>query len=287
MVPRRAAVALAALALGLAAPGRSEVYRWTDAQGRVHFTEDLGQVPAERRAAARAEASTPAAAGSLQTFETAPRARSARRFEPGSRRRHRVAVERAGMGLVVPVRLNDRVEAPFLIDTGASYVLLPRALADELGIEVGPETRRLVFQTANGVVEQPVVMLESVELGTARAEEVPASISPSMEIGLLGLSFFHRFTYQIDASQGEVTLVENDLAESGAIRGGRSEAQWRGEFEALRARGGALEVERARTPATRSRRIEWLDAQDDALARELEQLEAEADQARVPDSWRR
>ena len=29
----------------LAHPAASEIYRWTDAQGRLHFTSDLGQVP--------------------------------------------------------------------------------------------------------------------------------------------------------------------------------------------------------------------------------------------------
>ena len=57
-----------------------------------------------------------------------------------------------------------------------------------------------------------------------------------MEIGLLGLSFFNHFTYNVDAAAGVLTLVPNDLAESGAIRGGRSEAQWRAEYQDLRAR---------------------------------------------------
>ena len=30
-------------------PARAEIYRWTDEQGRVHFTSDLGKVPARYR----------------------------------------------------------------------------------------------------------------------------------------------------------------------------------------------------------------------------------------------
>jgi clan AA aspartic protease (TIGR02281 family) len=200
---------------------------------------------------------------------------------------HRIEVQRAGMGMIVPIRINGRVEAPFLIDTGASYVLLPRSVADELGISVGPETRRLVFATANGAVEQPVVMLDSVELGTASAEQIPASISPSMEIGLLGLSFFNRFTYEIDAAAGIMTLVENDLAANGEILGGRSEAQWRSEFEALRARTELLEARLERTPQAHARKVDRLEEERGGLEREVELLEAEADQAHVPDGWRR
>jgi clan AA aspartic protease (TIGR02281 family) len=191
------------------------------------------------------------------------------------------------MGMLVAVRLNDRTVAPFLIDTGASYVLVPKAVADEAGVDMGPETRTMRFSTANGVVEHPVVMLDSVELGTARAEQVPASVSEGMEIGLLGLSFFNRFTYQIDAAAGVVTLVENDLAASGGIVGGRSEAQWRGEFEALRMRLAELEMRREHTPSSRARKLDRLDEERDELERQLELLEAEADQAKVPDAWRR
>ena len=42
-----------------------------------------------------------------------------------------------------------------------------------------------------------------------------------LQIGLLGLSFFNRFTYQVDAANGVLTLTENDLAETGALRGGQ------------------------------------------------------------------
>ena len=41
------ALGLAAAVLALAAPGRAEIYRWTDAQGRIHFTERIDQVPPE------------------------------------------------------------------------------------------------------------------------------------------------------------------------------------------------------------------------------------------------
>lgn len=278
--------ALLALAPG---PARAEIYRWTDAEGRVHFTEDLSRVPPEQRGAARAGAAAPRS-DRVQTYETPPAARApatARRAAGRPGRVHQVPVERAGNAMVVPVRLNGRTVAPFLLDTGASYVLVPARVAEEAGIETGPGTRTLSFQTANGVVEQPVVTLDSVELGTARAEQVAAAISDRIEIGLLGLSFFNRFTYQIDAAAGLVTLTENELAESGQIVGGRSEAQWRGEFEALRARLAAIEAARASTPASRGRRLDRLDDEERALEGQLEALDAEADQANVPHGWRR
>jgi clan AA aspartic protease (TIGR02281 family) len=290
MAPFRSArIALGLALAGLAAGAASaEIYRWVDEDGRLHFTEDLSKVPADRRGEARENAGAAPGPSRVQGFEAPPAARAAA-AAPRARagRVHRIEVERAGTSMLVAVRINDRTVAPFVIDTGASYVLLPKAVADEAGVLVGADTRTMRFTTANGVVEHPVVTLDSVELGTARAEQVPASISDGMQVGLLGLSFFNRYTYQIDAAAGVVTLVENDLAESGALLGGRSEAQWRGEFEALRARMAEVELRRERTPSSRGRKHGRLDEEQGELERQLELLEGEADQARVPDAWRR
>jgi clan AA aspartic protease (TIGR02281 family) len=188
--------------------------------------------------------------------------------------------------MLVQVRVNDRVTAPFILDTGASDVAIPKALADELGMRVNADTRTKAYSTANGTIQEPVVMLDSVDLQGARVENVPASISRSMSVGLLGLSFFNHFTYKIDAAAGVVTLVPNRLAETGLIRGGRSEAQWRAEYENLRARMAAVDAEREHTPSAHGRELKRLDDETSQLQRQLDQLETEADAARVPVVWR-
>jgi clan AA aspartic protease (TIGR02281 family) len=188
--------------------------------------------------------------------------------------------------MLVRVVLNGNTTAPFLIDTGASDVLVPQSVADRLGLEVGPDTRTKRYATANGVVTHPVVMLRSVALGGAVVENVPASITPDLRFGLLGLSFFNHFTYNIDAAQGIVTLRPNRLAEAGGIRGGRSEEQWRAEYRNLRARMAYLQAEKDRTPSTHSREQRRLEARLAQLDREMELLDGEADQARVPMAWR-
>ncbi len=139
---------------------------------------------------------------------------------------------------------------------------------------------------ANGLVEHAVVMLRSVNLGGAEVTNVPASISPHMNVGLLGLSFFNHFTYNVDAAQGVVTLVPNALDETGGIRGGRSEAQWRAEYKNIHYRRVAVENERERTPPHHTREHRRLEAMLEELDRQEELLEGEADQARVPMVWR-
>jgi clan AA aspartic protease (TIGR02281 family) len=281
---------LALLIFLLAAPSVAEIYRWTDENGRVYFTQDLGQVPARYRKRAETGAKSSGGSSRVQTYSggssTAGRAPPARAASGGDGQTYRIRVERAGTGMRVVARLNNSVMVPFLIDTGASDVSIPQWVADRLGLQSGPDTRTMSYTTANGVVESQVVMLRSVSLGGARVENVPASVSPELPFGLLGLSFFNHFTYNIDAAAGIVTLTHNRLAESGKIRGGRSQAQWRSEYNNLRWRIARVEREYAEKATSKTRERRRLEEEGADLERQLDLLEAEADQAHVPMAWR-
>jgi len=163
-------------------------------------------------------------------------------------------------------------------------VLLPRWAAEQLNLDL-ENAREARYSTANGLVVHKQVTLESVELGGARAESIPASVSPSMQVGLLGLSFFNHFNYNVDPGAGVVTLRPNGLAESGVIRGGRSAEQWQGQFRGLKGMLRAVEEERGRSSLD-SMRKQKLDAYADKLRQQIRDLESEADDARVPYAWR-
>lgn len=62
-------LALCGVALLLSTPAGGEIYRFTDAQGREHFTSDLQAVPAAQREAARSRAE---AGGGNLNFHAAP-----------------------------------------------------------------------------------------------------------------------------------------------------------------------------------------------------------------------
>lgn len=283
------------LAIGLASwfladAALAEIYRWVDEAGRVHFTADLHQVPVAQRRAAESAAKAPAGRSPVQVYD-APAARS-RTGATGSRasrqtaaRVHRIRVQSAGGSMRVKVRINDRLDVPFLIDTGATDVVLPQWAADELGLDLS-EARTGTYATANGVITQKLVQLESVSLAGAEVEEVPATVSPSMREGLLGLSYFNHFKYDVDPVKGIVTLQPNDLAETGVLRGGRSRAQWRQHFAAARARIRHAEARLDEVSFGRSRQRDEVVEQIAALERELSLLESDADDARVPFDWR-
>jgi clan AA aspartic protease (TIGR02281 family) len=262
----------------------AEIYRWTDAEGRVHFTQDLSQVPAAHRSAAEQGAAAPRT-DRLQIYSTSPAADRttvrARSRGPRSGEMLRIPFERRGDVMVVDVTLNDRVSAPFLVDTGASDVSIPAALADRLGIQIGPETPYRRYTTANGVIAKPVITLDSVQAGEARLEQVRASVSSTMDVGLLGGAFFNNFTFQIDPAANLIAVVLNDR-----VRAGRSEAQWRQRFQHVRGDLARLERYIAENHFTRASRVAGLEMKRAELESKLRALEEEADQALVPQAWR-
>jgi len=279
-----------AVALLVAAPAgaEGEIYRWTDAQGGIHFSRDLGEVPPAARSGAVEDARA-RAPSRLQTYEAAPASAEAAEaaiapslrstgLPPG--RELRIPFTRNGTLMLVQVLLNDRVEAPFLIDTGASGVSIPDRVARQLGLRIDADTPRLQVQTASGVVAEPLIQLESVQVGPARVERLAALVNSSMEIGLLGGSFFNNFVYQVDAAAGVITLRPNE-----SVRGGLAEGQWRERFRDARSdldrlAGYALELDEdapQRAHVERNLRT---------LHEAYEALEREANAAQVPRSWR-
>lgn len=277
---------MAAIALfpGLAS---AEIYKWKDSAGRLHFSQDLGQVPPEYRSQAKGEAIEEGSGSVIQRYQPVPAALKPRGSRPSksSSQVYRIRVQKTGSSMRVVVRLNDHVTAPFYIDTGASDVSLPEWVAKELGLDL-ENARTALYSTANGVVESPLVVLDSVELGGARVENVPAHINKSMSTGLLGLSFFNHFQYRFDPASGIVTLQPNGLAEAGTIRGGRSRDQWKSQFLHLAGRRTAIEQTLDEINPNSPRRKSELEDELDEVDRQKKMLESEADDARVPMQWR-
>jgi aspartyl protease family protein len=90
-------------------------------------------------------------------------------------------------------RINGR-EVELMLDTGASDVSVPAALADDLGLERGP---RAIYQTANGAIVAYRTVLDRVDLGGIALEKVRASINPAVPEGqvLLGMSFLKQLEF--------------------------------------------------------------------------------------------
>jgi clan AA aspartic protease (TIGR02281 family) len=288
-----ATLVLAALLAGPEGAG-AEIYRWTDDQGIEHFSHELSKVPpAKRQGAVEGARTQPSEPSRLQTFDGdgrdwAPVERAAPAAiapEPARAARTRARELRIpfvphGTLMMVQVRLNDQLEAPFLIDTGASGISIPHAVVRRLGIRIDADTPRATVQTASGIVAEPMIALESVEVGGARVENLTALVNSSMEIGLLGGTFFNNFVYQVDAAQRVITLREND-----GVRGGLAEPQWRERFAEARAEIARL-ADYIAERDERDPRLPQLQENLAALQSQLEELDRAASLAGVPQNWR-
>lgn len=280
---------LAALALVLCGmapgPGAAEIYEWTDEAGRLHFSQSLSRVPPHKRAEAKRAAveRKKNAQDRLQVYNHAtpssPAAMRTHSGRPG--RTMRIPFERHGTLMRVEVLLNDRVRAPFFIDTGASGVSIPWSVAQKLGLQITDDTPRIKVMTANGVVAEPVVQLTSVQLGPARVTNLRAAVSGSMDIGLLGGAFFNNYVYQVDAAAGVITLQPNVR-----VRGGLNKDQWRTRFDEIREPLVRLEEYLEKGGFTDKGRVRELEEHREKLRASLEELEREANKHSVPRGWR-
>jgi clan AA aspartic protease (TIGR02281 family) len=107
-----------------------------------------------------------------------------------------------GQELVIPVGRNghftvtaevDGVEILFLVDTGASQVILTAEDAERLGYGVDDLEYSARFQTANGTIRGAPLLLPNLRIEDLEIEDVHASvIQAPMPASLLGMSFLSR-----------------------------------------------------------------------------------------------
>ena len=96
-----------------------------------------------------------------------------------------------GAQYIAPGTVNG-VDVKFLLDTGATDVAIPPALAQRLKLRRGPKVE---ITTANDVIPGHMVILDEVSLGPLALKRVRGSVSEQF-IGdevLLGMSFLQHF----------------------------------------------------------------------------------------------
>lgn len=86
------------------------------------------------------------------------------------------------------------VDVDFLVDTGASQVVLTKADAARIGLDPDTLPYTGTAMTANGEVATAPVRLDTVQLGDITDTWVRASVnSGEMDLSLLGMSYLNRF----------------------------------------------------------------------------------------------
>ena len=95
----------------------------------------------------------------------------------------------------------------FVVDTGASEIVLTREDAERAGLPVDKLQFYGRAKTANGEVRTAPVRLEGIEIGGIRDSDVPAFVNEGeMFMSLLGMSYLHRWD-RIEIAEGKLILI--------------------------------------------------------------------------------
>lgn len=98
-----------------------------------------------------------------------------------------------------------------VLDTGAVYTVIAWDVAKDIGYDPAISERRMPIITANGVIEAPLITVQSVHITSLGAESVEVICHDIPEItgieGLLGLSFLKHFRTLIDYTAGVLEIT--------------------------------------------------------------------------------
>ena len=104
--------------------------------------------------------------------------------------------------------LDGRMEATFVIDTGATYTAISETLARRLGYAF-ERGERINVTTAAGRMQVRRIRLVSVSLQGYAVHNLPVIVLPDSKgrsLNLLGLNFLNYFKYSVDSTRGEFRL---------------------------------------------------------------------------------
>jgi aspartyl protease family protein len=97
------------------------------------------------------------------------------------------------------------INSPFLIDTGASSIALPKLLADKARVLCNGKF--ITISTANGDVKACLANVEKLTISPFEFKNIEVHITPNLDIPLLGMSVLQKFN--IEQHNGEMHLSEH------------------------------------------------------------------------------
>jgi hypothetical protein len=151
--------------------------------------------------------------------------------------------------IIIPVRLNGRGPVKMALDTGAPGTILSAQLAARLGILREGDSRLLTLAGGiGGNTAASLVILDSISVGDAKSEFVPATITDSQLSdaweGLVGMDFLAGYAVSVDTLAHELVLTERPAGAN--TPAGHDEAWWRRTYRELAGQRAHWKILRAR-----------------------------------------
>ncbi|MDX8408069.1 MAG: TIGR02281 family clan AA aspartic protease [Mariprofundaceae bacterium] len=163
------------------------IYTWTDKSGRLHYSD---------KPVAGSEARQ---SGAFSSIGNPNYNLSALKMQ--------VPFRQVNGAMLVQGSVNG-IAMPFVVDTGASFVVIPPAIAARAGINTAG-AQQVKLQTANGTVMAPMVLLDDVKVSQLSRQGINAvvqKISGDGRTGLLGMSFLSAYKVTVDHDRSMLLL---------------------------------------------------------------------------------
>lgn len=205
------------------------LFSWKDDKGQLHVTDNAMNIPPQFRQED----------GRVKTFSSKPAPEFIEKNKTIQKKEFQIPLMAGSENhFFVEVVINGRGKARLLLDTGASMITLSQNAARRLGLNY-LDAPKITFSTAGGMVEMPLLALDSVAVEGASASLVETAVNP-MDMGqdidgLLGMSFLSNFKFEID--QIHARLVLRPLSIEGEVEyGDRPGDWWKRRFDYLKQR---------------------------------------------------
>jgi predicted aspartyl protease len=114
--------------------------------------------------------------------------------------------------VLVPVVLNDSLQATVMVDTGAGITILSKELVRDLGL-AEQTTHPITLKTIAKDVQGQLVTLDSIQIGGLRKDHFPVAIADLSLVdkgqfhGILGMDFMKNYIIRIDNETQSMTLA--------------------------------------------------------------------------------
>ncbi len=131
-----------------------------------------------------------------------------------------------GDTFLVDVTFGGKHTQEMCLDSGASIVILPHAIAQRLELTPGESAEPVILVLADGrTVQAKKIMIDSVRVGKFSVQNVEGAVLPAdlkYATPLLGMSFLANFKFDIDPAAATLTMTRvegDDLPPAGSASG--------------------------------------------------------------------